>query len=240
MKLFAVWMLFLILVVPVSSQKIDGFVNDYANVLSEQNEAMLSGTLEQIFRSGQVQYSIVIINSLEGEAIESYSLRLSQGNLGDKEENNGLLLLVAIDDKKYRFEIGRGIEYILNDAKAGRIGRQYLVPNFQNGDYTRGIIQASLAVKSVFLNETDSTYYVSNAPQRKVNMGSLLYSIFIFIFIFSSFIPSFNNKRRRNRYFNAATGAIILFGGGRRGGGQGGFGGFGGGGFGGGGASGGW
>jgi len=206
MKLFVVLML-LIVIVPVSSQKVTTFVNDYADVLSEQDEAILSGILNQIYQSGEVEYSVVTVKSLEGEAIEAYSLRLAQGNLGN-EDNNGLLLLVAIEDQKYRFEVGRGIEYMLNDAKVGRIGRTYLVPNFQNGAYNKGIIEASLAVRSIFLNETESEYYVSNVPQEKVNIGSLIYSIFIFLFIISSFIPAFNNTRRKNKYFNAAMAAI--------------------------------
>lgn len=246
--------------------QIKEFVNDYADIINPDEEKQLDSILQNIYDSGIAQYSIVTVKSLEGKDIESYSLDLAQGNLGDSEKNNGLLLLVALDDRKYRFEVGRGLEYILNDAKVGRIGRTYLVPNFQSGDYGRGIVEASQAVKSILLNETDSEYAINDCVcaedeiliEKTVSgryecscaklsdvLPFIIISFVIFIGIFGLVIFLIvKASKSKNKYFNAATGALILFGGGRGGrggfGGSGGFGGFGGGGFGGGGASGGW
>ena len=119
------------------------FVNDYANILNDSDEQQLSGLLNQLYSSNTAEFSVVTIKSLEGKSIEAYSLELAQEKLGDKEKNNGLLLLISVDDRAYRFEVGRGLEGDLNDAKIGRIGRTYLVPNFRSGDYSKGVLEAS-------------------------------------------------------------------------------------------------
>jgi uncharacterized protein len=235
----------ILLAVPiVLSQKgeIKGFVNDYADIIDESTEQQLNPVLQQLYDTDTAQYSIVTVISLEGQDIESYSLNLAQGKLGDKEKNNGLLLLVSLEDRRYRFEVGRGLEYILNDAKVGRIGRYYLVPNFQEGNYGKGILEASLAVKSILMGENESEYYISeNEGYDEEQIRAVFFSLLVFLIIFSNlFIFIARRRKFKNRYFDAAAAAIIIFGGrGGSGGGHGGFGGFGGGGFGGGGASGG-
>ena len=221
--------------------KIKEFVNDYAGIIKDKQE--LDSISKQIYDSGVAEYSIVTIKSLEGQDIESYSLNLAQSNLGDTEKNNGLLLLVALDDRKYRFEVGRGLESTLNDAKIGRVGRTYLVPNFREEKYEQGVLEASKSIRSILLGDVESDYYVEETSPEIVDYYQLV-SFFIMIIIFIIIIVS-QSKKRKGKYFDAATAAIIIFGGrggrgGGFGGGSGGFGGFGGGGFGGGGASGGW
>ena len=232
-------LLFLLFVPIVFSQEIKTFVNDEANIID--NEQELTAILNQIYDSGVAEYAIVTVDSLEGKDIFSYSLELAQGNLGDTEKDNGLLLLIALEERKYQFQVGRGLEYILNDAKVGRIGRNYLVPNFQNENYQQGILEASLSVRSILLGDVNSTYY-PKTTKVNANYYEAISSLMTLIFFIA--IISYYSKKKKGKYFDAATAAIIIFGmGGRRGGGlggSGGFGGFGGGGFGGGGAGGGW
>lgn len=232
-----------ILASAVSAQvKIKGFVNDYAGIIDPAQEAQLNSILKGLYDSGAAEYAIVTVNSLEGSDIESYSWNIAEGNLGDKEKNNGLLLLVALEERKYRFEVGRGIEPILNDAKVGRIGRMYLVPYFQQGDYGTGIVEASKAIQSIMIGDVESEYYVDEGVDDYIVFEFILsLIIFVFIFLLPIIIAILKRRKFKNKYFDAAAGAIILFGGrGRSGGIGGGFGGFGGGSFGGGGASGGW
>lgn len=226
-------------VVFASDVKINSFVNDYAGVLSQQDKLELERILKEVYDSGAAQYSIVVVKSLEGKAIESYALELAQGRLGDSEKNNGLLLLVAIDDRKYRFEVGRGIEDVLNDAKVGRIGRNYLVENFRAGNYGLGMIEASKAVRSVLLGDKDSLYYVDDSLAGSNRIIWIYVAGFFVLIIFLNLLSFSRRVRSNDKYFSAASGAVILFGG-RGGSCDGGFGGFGGGSFGGGGASGGW
>jgi len=241
-KFITIIFLLLLFLQCVSAEvEIKGFVNDYANIINDADEQQLNQVLENLYNSGEAEYSIVTVDNLEGKDIESYSLNLAQGNLGDTEKNNGLLLLVALEERKYWFQVGRGLEYILNDAKVGRIGRYYLVPNFQEGNYGNGILEASLSVNSIILGENASKYYVTgNEGYNEERIGDAIYAFFLLLFIASNILVVFVRKRKfKNRYFNAAATAVILFGGrGRHGGG--GFGGFGGGSFGGGGAGGSW
>jgi len=248
-------LLVFVLFAPLSVQsaedvKIGGFVNDYANIISPQYNTQIESTLKSLYDSKTAEFSIVTIDSLGGQDIESYALNLAQGKLGDKEENNGLLLLVSVQDRKYRFEVGRGLEPILNDAKIGRIGRDYLAPNFKNEEYGKGIYEASLAVKTTILGETDSTYYIDERTIPQSYRSIQFFGVFIFWIVMFIIIVSARRGRHKrgkdNHFFDAALMAAFIFGGrGGRGGfggglGGGGFGGFGGGGFGGGGASGGW
>jgi uncharacterized protein len=215
-------------------------VNDYANIIDANTEQQLTLITKQLMDTGIAEYSIVTVNSLEGQDIFSYSLDLAQGKLGNTETDNGLLLLVALEDRKYQFQVGRGLEYVLNDAKIGRIGRTYLVSNFQEGNYNQGILEASLSIQSILLEDIDSNYYVQE-PKINPELVNSLFSLISFIIFFIAIMVLSKKGKSKSKYHDAALAAVILLGGGRRGGGfggSGGFGGFGGGGFGGGGAGG--
>jgi len=229
-----------------SDIKLSGFVNDYAEIFTPEQKTNLSFELETIFNSGQAEVAVVTINSLGGLPVEDFAYQVANGKLGSTETNNGMLILVSVEDRKYRFEVGRGLEPIFNDAKVGRIGRTYIVPNFQKGDYYAGIYSSVLSIKSILLNETGSQYYVKDVKTVDARWIILGFWIFIFIIIIISAIVQKKglkgNKRNDNDFFFAALAASSILRGGKGGGGLGGggFGGFGGGGFSGGGAGGGW
>ncbi len=240
------FLLLFLLVLPFAfSQQIEYFVNDYTNTLAFEEIAEIEPILKEIYDSGQAEYVIVIVNSTNGEDIEGYSYRLAEGNLGDKEKNNGLLLLIALNDRNYRFEVGRGLEPVLPDIIVSRIGRYYIEPNFRNGEYALGIEEASLAIKQILLNNT--------VPQelKNDNAETRAWIIFVIIILVAIIIFSIASKntrpakgRKSDDYFTAAWILSQMMKGGKGGsggfGGGGSFGGFGGGSFGGGGSSGRW
>ena len=259
MKRFILLFAVLLVIPVVCSVEIAGPVNDYANVISPDYRAKVEAISYSMLDAGVAEYAVVTIDSLNGTDIESYSYNLANNKLGSKDKNNGLLLLVAIDDHKYRFEVGRGLEPILNDAKVGRIGRNYLVQNFRNSDYGKGIYEASMAVQSILMNDSNSSYYVRDSKTSSSDNIALavIFALFfaiatamiICILIINSrkrsVIKKTKNKKKDDDFFIAAVLASIMFrgGGGFGGGGFGGgsSGGFGGGGsFGGGGAGSGW
>ncbi|HLF54590.1 MAG TPA: TPM domain-containing protein [Candidatus Nanoarchaeia archaeon] len=223
----------------VTSAHALSFVNDDVGVLSAQETSELTGILQSMYDSGSAQYAVVIVKSLEGRDIEGYAFELAENTLGSKEKNNGLVLLVAIDDRAYRFEVGRGLEPVLPDILAGRIGRDYLMPYLKEGKYGQGIIEASKAVRATIMGDSASEYYVvpnarSNALSPFVSLLALLFFFMVIGFVFS--------RGRRHRSDDSYFLAGMMLGGMMRRG-PGGFGGrpgFGGGSFGGGGASGGW
>jgi uncharacterized protein len=228
--------------------QITGFVNDYAKIITPEYVSQIELILKNLQDTKTAEFAIVIIPSLNGQSMESVSLNLAQGKLGDKSKNNGLLLLISLQDRQYRFEVGRGLEGELNDAKIGRIGRTYLQPNFKNGDYGKGIYESAIAVKDVLYRNESSEIVQSEKFDKTQLLITLIPFIILFILVIgvASISSAHNNKQKeRGKYFEAATMAALLFGGKGRGGmggfsGGGGFGGFGGGGFGGGGAGGHW
>lgn len=93
------------------------------------------------------QFGILIIKTLDGQAIEDYSLQVArEWGIGEKDKNNGVLLLVAKDDRRLRIEVGRGLEGDLTDVESGRIIRNTITPQFKKGDYFSGI---SLGVQNI-------------------------------------------------------------------------------------------
>ena len=250
MKLLLVSLILLALF-GASAQEAKDFVNDYSNIITSEYRVKIEQVLKELYDKDAAQFSIVTVDSLDGQDIEGYAINLVQGKLGNKEKNNGLLLLVAVNDRNYRFEVGRGLEADLNDAKVGRIGRMYLQDNFRKGEYGKGIYEASLAVSSILLNNTQSQYYVGSSEVKPVSYFApffiffIIISLLILLAVISS-IRGIHKYKDKDKFFDAALMAAWLFGGKGRGGfsgggsSGGGFGGFGGGSFGGGGASGGW
>ena len=113
---------------------LQGRVTDNAEVLSTDARRDISVKLEAHERSTTDQIAVLTINSLEGESIEAFAVRVfEQWQLGKRGEDNGVLIIVAPRDRRMRIEVGYGLEGVINDAKAGRIGRTYLEPALEGG-----------------------------------------------------------------------------------------------------------
>lgn len=224
--------------------KMNSRVNDNAGVINSADERKLETLLRDVESKTSSQVALLTINSLQGENLEDYSMRVAQSwMLGQKEFDNGVLMLVALKEKKIRIEVGYGLESILTDAKSGYIIRNYIVPEFKNGNFAGGITNGLLAISGLVTNEFEITdeelakynKQKKSGKRRQIPFGLI---IFLFMFVFGGL------GRRRGGLFTALFLGSMLGGGRGRGGSGfgGGFGGFsgGGGGFGGGGASGGW
>jgi len=163
---------------------LDYFIKDYVGVLTESQKQLISRQLKEIYDSGKAEAAVVIINSLEGLPIEKFAIDVAQGKLGDATRNNGLLLLISIDDRKYRFEVGRGLEPIFNDAKVGRIGRTYLQPNFWEGDYFKGIYAAINDMKyELGLDAVSPETFAPQKPKRNpITYNQMFWILFFFFF----------------------------------------------------------
>ncbi len=221
-------------------------VVDLAGIINDNVEANLNRYLLELEQKTTAQMVVLTINSLEGESLEDLSIKIAhqKWKLGQKDKDNGILLLISLQGRKYRFEIGYGLEGILPDSLVGSIGRDYLVPYFRKGDYSTGIFAATLAVISEIASDAEieisgmptlrsrSTTPVRTMERRKPTGLSTIFTILLFIGLIYLFI-----KHPRLLLFFLM---FSMIGGGRRSGWGGGGGGFGGGGFGGGGASGGW
>ena len=115
-------------------------VHDEAHVLQQSTVDQLERSLKAYQDSTSNQIAVLIVQSLDGDVLEQYSLRVAEKwKLGQKDKDNGALLLVAVDDHKMRIEVGQGLEGILTDALSNRIIRNEIAPAFRRGDYDAGV-----------------------------------------------------------------------------------------------------
>jgi len=222
-------------------------VVDLAEIINNDVEINLNKYLLELQQKTTVQMVILTISSLEGEAIENFSIRIAheKWRLGQKGKDNGVLLLVAVQDREYRIEVGYGLEGVIPDSLAGSIGRSYLTPYFKKGDYSTGIFMAALAIINEIASQEGVEItgmpdaVIKGRGQKAEGITHILFPILFFIAIAYLFI----RHPRLLLFFLLASsigGRRGSWGGGGFGGGFGSFGGGGGGGFGGGGASGRW
>jgi uncharacterized protein len=230
-------------------------VNDYAGLLAADARGRLEAKLAGYESATGTQMAIAIFRSLEGESLEDVASRLFQSwRLGKKGLDNGVLLVVFVQDRKLRFEIGYGLEAVVPDAAAGQIIRELITPRFREQRYAAGLEAAADAVYARIGSGTASSPpermrrpAESSRRQRESEQTADLYALF-FIALAALSIGgiALGAARQRGGYSAgrggrwSSSGPVFWGGGGGfRGGGGGGFSG-GGGGSGGGGASGGW
>lgn len=220
-------------------------VNDYAGALTPAERQRLERRLAERERGSSNQVAVAIFRALEGENLEDFTARLFQTwRLGQKDLDNGVLLVVFVHDRRTRIEVGYGLEASLTDAIASSILSQEVAPRFRAGRFADGIEAGLDAIDRAIAG----TYQRPAAPQQIDKRALLAFGLFMLLFVGMAIAASRRKRRRRRSGWTGdrhGWGPIVVpgpdFGGGWNGGGGGG-GGFGGGGgeSGGGGASGSW
>src|SRR3989338_3070382 len=121
----------------------DGFVNDFAGIIEAETKQQLEQKLSAFAATTSNEIAVVTINNLDGDYIENFSAQLfKEWGVGKANEDNGILLLVAVDDRQMRIEVGYGLEGALTDAQANWIINNELKPAFQDQEYGAGIAKA--------------------------------------------------------------------------------------------------
>ena len=117
-----------------------GYVTDLAGVVDPATQAKLETLCAEVQQKTGAQIAVVTVNSLDGETKEDYSADLYKHlGVGSKQDNRGVLLLVAPKERQYRIEVGYGLEPVINDARAGDIGRE-MVPDLKQQDYSGAVL----------------------------------------------------------------------------------------------------
>lgn len=173
------------------------YVFDFADIISGEDEEEIRGIAQEIDKITSAQIIVVTVNGLEGKTIEEYSLELFRmWGIGNKEKNNGILILVnkenllAGKSGRIRIEVGYGLEGAINDGKAGYILDNYALPNFENKDYSKGIKATFMAVANEVAKEynveiTDLSKNISlPIEEDKENKGwDLIFLILLILII---------------------------------------------------------
>ena len=253
------WHIFIILIILLSTpvlalDQLTGFVNDEANVINPEYKNILNQALYDLKLNTSVEMAVATVKTTGDVPIEEYSIELAHNTLGEKEKDNGLLILLAVDDRRYRIEVGYGLEPIIPDVLAARVGNEIMAPRFSEGDYEQGLLDGVLALSAIL--KGDESWETTGTGAPKINSGMIklgFWGFFILIIIIGNIIAGYRQAKKKTKGkkggrpdagdFMAAWFIASMFGRGGRGrgglgGGFGGFGGFGGGGFGGGGFSG--
>jgi len=226
-----------------------GFVSDTAGIISAREEQQLESFLRSVEQSTSAEIAVVTVKNLDGDTVEGYAVGLFETwGIGKKGKDNGVLFLVAQQERRMRIEVGYGLEGALPDGLCGAIRDTHILPHFKKGGYTQGITEGAYAIAAIVGKEYNVDVLKAQGRsqaqyttyRRRSRGGELFKFIIVMVILLSS-------------RFGRLMFPFMLFGGGRRGYWHGGgsfrgggssfgsgFGGFGGGFSGGGGASGGW
>jgi uncharacterized protein len=250
--------------------KPQGYVNDFANVLSPATHHQLTALCTEVDQKAHAQIAVVTVPSTNGQPIQDYTFDLAtKWGIGPKQSNRGVLILFAINDHKYWTQVGYGLEPILPDGKVGGFGRE-AVPILRQGNYDAAALLITRRIADVIAQDAGVTLSGVPPPMQRRGQqqdrslggaGTFLLVIFIIIIIYAMMkrgggssgrggwggggsawwiAPLIASNMGRGRWGGGGFGGSSWGGGGDSGGGGGGFGGFGGGDFGGGGAGGSW
>jgi len=194
---------------PAKSQ---GWVSDFAGILSEDTKTQISGLCDEVQRSTGAEIAVVTVTSLEGMSVEEYAVRLfDKWGIGEKAKDNGVLFLIAPTDHEVKIEAGYGLEPVITDGRAGAILDESVVPFFKTGDYNQGILQGSRQIAALI---TDKDFVPSSPIPRPetrtdetpwpVKVGTML---FFALFITLGFLAVGYALRQKGQGFFLIWGA---------------------------------
>lgn len=215
-------------VAQIQFPELTGRVVDEANLLTPAKEAEVSGLLRAHEDATGNQVVVVTLQSLQDRTIEEYAVELGRHwGIGQDDRDNGVLLLVAPNERQVRIEVGYGLEGLLTDARASVIIQNEIIPAFRSGDRVRGIEQGVREILAALKQEPDTVSGVAPEKQKFALPPVIIFFIFILIIMsLRSFGRSSGRHSRGDRGWSSGGG----FSGGSSGGFSGGGGSFGGGG----------
>lgn len=172
-----------------------GRVNDYANIINSNTEAEISSYLDSVENTTGIQIVVLTVPSLKGEDISSFSIKTAeQWGIGRKGNDDGALLVVALNEHQVRIEVGYGLEDKLTDAKCGLIIRNVMIPEFKNNNYSGGILKG---VKNMGGIATNNTELISRSVSEEISSDSDFVGFIVLIFWIFVFIIAITSRSRR-------------------------------------------
>ena len=181
-----------------------GYINDYAKMISPQSEARLERALQSFELSDSTQISVLTIDSLEGEDLEGFSIRVAEKwGIGQKGKDNGVLLLVTKKERKARLEVGFGLEGVLTDLLSGRIIDDVITPSFKAGKFDQGFEAGVVAV----VQATRGEFKGNKRPRSARGSRRQASPLFSYLFLGGLFIAFMGSASKK---LGIVAGAIIL------------------------------
>jgi len=222
------WLAVLVVVGPAYAQtfpKLTGRVVDQADLLTPAEESELSAKSEALEKATGRQFVVATVNSLEGRTIEDYGYRLGrEWRIGDEKKDDGVVLLVAPNERKVRIETGYGARVFLTDAVSSVIIRESIVPRFKAGDYPGGIAAgADQIVTMMELPAAEAAKRAQEIGAPEVSRGEaginplpVIVIVIVFFVIIGSIARGVGGRRYRRRRrgggLDAGDVAVVLWG----------------------------
>ena len=187
---------------------LSGRVVDQAQILSEEDEARLVNMLTEVEGRSTDQIVVVTLDSLQGYPIEDYGYQLGRHwGIGQAGKDNGVLLIIAPNERQVRIEVGRGLEGVLPDALAGLIIQRRILPNFKKGNLVAGIFAGVEDIKASLLGQQEEVALRARKPKSKVD--PLLPFIF-FAFWLIPFIYLISSLARDRKIGGRMPGGVVI------------------------------
>lgn len=199
-------------------------VNDFAGVIDAETKQRLENILINLKREQQIEFAVVTVKTTGGREIFDYALAVARrwGIGPANDEKQGLLLIVAIDDRKYQTLVSRHLQGELTDGTVGSLQRQYLIPAFRAGNYGQGLMDTArsyidtLAEKrgfsttSIYQGNESTTRQTPQPSRRRTNTGGGMSGCGLAIIIIIVLVVLFAGRGRRGGGFGGGSGCLNL------------------------------
>ncbi len=198
---------FALIAAPASAQtfpELTGRVVDNADIIPADVEAELTARLEALETQSQRQFVIVTVPDLQGYDEQTFTYQLGrEWGIGNAERDDGIILLVAVEERRVRIEVGYGLEGYVTDALSALIIQNQIVPRFRDDDYPGGIVAgADAIIQQLELPPDEAARIAQNAAESRSSdggfpVGTLIWLAFMFFFFV---LPIIRGGRRRRKY----------------------------------------
>ncbi|MBN2031537.1 TPM domain-containing protein [bacterium] len=166
-------------------------VNDFAGVISSNDEQQMEALSREVLQKTGAAIVVATVENMGGLSEEEYAVQLFQKwRIGQAGEDRGLLILLAVEERRIRIEVGYGLEGLIPDGVAGEILDQYAIPDFQSGEYGQGLYRSMLAVADMIAKDagvqiTGSQSVVQRSGSEQERGGRLggIFMVIVFIFL---------------------------------------------------------
>ncbi len=186
---------------------LSGQVVDEAHILSPETEQKILATM-----SPQQQFVVVTLNSLRGREIEEYGVALGRHwGIGNADKDDGILLIVAPNERQTRIEVGYGLEHIMTDALASQIVHNTLLPAFRQNQYEQGILNAVYQIQGVLGGKNLTHMTQNNLRQGKYSLGDIIAFIILgipFLFFKRRIVGGYRGGRGGGGGFRGGGGSF--------------------------------
>jgi uncharacterized protein len=173
-------------------------ITDQAGLLSADDYTAIQAELAALEQKSTDQVAVVTLKSLEGYPIEDYGYQLGRKwGIGQKGKDNGILLIVAPNERKVRIEVGRGLEPIMTDAMSSLIVQNAILPEFRRGDFSAGIRAGVRDIKDVLLGDAEEVKERARQASDALDFWQVVLIIFwicVVLFVLFAVVQSINNS----------------------------------------------